>query len=147
MLLSALSLSCTTGCDEKNVLKETSESGYYHGQEVSLRRLEFINGTRKEEVTQRTVTATKYFDKDGRLVSVEWHYRDGTNDSKTYTTPIEDPIPGLLPGIRLIDHVSATSSSTGLTPFTSGISDNTQANDTTPELPVEGEHSHVEGGV
>jgi hypothetical protein len=145
LFIGALLLSCTTGCidfagrapapdqsDTDTTIKTTY--GSYKNHQIVLDTYTDPDGTRREVVKAGGGYCSKTFDKNGLLKHWYIQYLDGANDSKTFTTPIEDPIPGLAPGKELIDNKLATQTkSEPLTPFTSGIGDNTQATDTTTE--------------
>ncbi|MEI7826958.1 MAG: hypothetical protein WCI87_04085 [Euryarchaeota archaeon] len=142
LFISALLLSCTTGCLTPKLAEtwdpytSSRESGEYRGYKVTLETRKHENSGNVEEiVTAEGGSCWKTKNADGLITWTQWKYPDGTVETKNFDSPIEDPIPGLLAGIRLVNLAHPTSSSTEepLTPFTSGIGDNTQAIDTTPE--------------
>jgi hypothetical protein len=159
LLFIALLLAGTTGClgEDESAVKLTSEERWYKGKSVVL-----VTSTRSGIKLGETVTTDdgyggkciKAFDKDGRVTSVYWQYPDGTDEKKEFNPAVEDPLPGLLPGMRLIDRELATSTPTlqptvrPITPYESGIGDDAHETVITPEQPAQGDlPSHVEGGV
>ncbi len=117
--------------------KTTHQTGYYRVQKIDFTKIEHRDGTRDENVEAAGGSWDKKLDKNGLLTWEKWVYPDvGPEGQQTHNPPITDPHPGATQGEVLIDyHLDSTAPAPTAVPTVQPL-----------ELPVEGGHSHVEGG-